>query len=508
MKAKKPVFKPYHQHQLMVFPPTFEEMIPKDHPVRVVSDIVDQLDLDALIIKYKGGGCSSYHPRMLLKVLIYGYLVNIFSSRKLEAAIQENIYLMWLSGMEKPDHNTINRFRSERLRGVIKKVFAQVVLLMVESGHVDLQKVYTDGTKIEANANRYTFVWGKSIANNKKRIAGQLNEFWQYTQKIARHEMKDTTPTTFNPTSAEQVKETIDTINQHLKEKDVDPIIKKKLSYAKKHWPQKMKEYEEMEAVLGERNSFSKTDPDATFMRMKEDRLQNGELKPAYNTQISTNNQIITNYSIHQSPGDFKTLQPHLESFKEAYGFMPNEVIADAGYGSEQNYDYLQQNNIEGFVKYAYFDKELNKSDNRGPFHVENLFYNQEQNCYYCPMGQPMPFVELKEEKPEAGYERKVSYYQALNCEGCPLRGACNKATGNRSVQVSHQGRELYKKAKERLLSEQGQYHRRKRPVDVEPVFGMIKHNRGFRKFNLRGLDKVHIEFGLIAIAHNLKKIA
>jgi transposase len=121
MKAKKPVFKPYHQHQLMVFPPTFEEMIPKDHPVRVVSDIVDQLDLDALIIKYKGGGCSSYHPRMLLKVLIYGYLVNIFSSRKLEAAIQENIYLMWLSGMEKPDHNTINRFRSERLRGVIRR---------------------------------------------------------------------------------------------------------------------------------------------------------------------------------------------------------------------------------------------------------------------------------------------------------------------------------------------------------------------------------------------------
>lgn len=508
MKTQKPVFKPYHQHQLMVFPPTFDEMIPQDHPVRVVNRIIDEIDIDSLLVKYKGGGCSSYHPRMLLKVLIYGYLVNIFSSRKLEAAIQENIHLMWLSGMEKPDHNTINRFRSERLRGVIKKIFAEVVLLMVESGHVDLQKVYTDGTKIEANANRYTFVWGKSLAASKKRIAGQLNEFWQYTQKIARQEMKDTTPTTFNPTSSEQVRDAIEKIEQALKGQDIEPKMRQKLSYAKRHWPAKMKEYKEKEDLLGQRNSYSKTDPDATFMRMKEDHMLNGQLKPGYNTQISTNNQIITNYSIHQTPSDFKTLEPHLESFKELYGIMPSEVVADAGYGSEQNYSYLEKNEIEGFVKYAYFDKEISKTDTRGPFNVEGLYYNPNINCFFCPMGQPMPLIDQKTETTEAGYERKVSFYRALNCNGCPLRCSCNKTSDNRVVQVSHQGRELYKKAKQRLLSEKGKYHRQKRPIDVEPVFGMIKHNKGFRKFNLRGLDKVTIEFGLIAIAHNLKKIA
>ena len=158
MKTRRIKFKPYNQHQLMVLPPTFDDLIPAAHPVRVVSQVIDQTNLDPLLRKYKGGGSSSYHPRMLLKVLVYGYLCNIYSSRKLESATSENIHFMWLSGMEKPDHNTINRFRSDRLKGVIKKVFTQVVLLLVDSGHIDLQKVYTDGTKIEANANRYTFV--------------------------------------------------------------------------------------------------------------------------------------------------------------------------------------------------------------------------------------------------------------------------------------------------------------------------------------------------------------
>lgn len=158
MKTRRIKFKPYNQHQLMVLPPTFDDLIPAAHPVRVVSQVIDQINLDPLLRKYKGGGSSSYHPRMLLKVLVYGYLCNIYSSRKLESATSENIHFMWLSGMEKPDHNTINRFRSDRLKGVIKKVFTQVVLLLVDSGHIDLQKVYTDGTKIEANANRYTFV--------------------------------------------------------------------------------------------------------------------------------------------------------------------------------------------------------------------------------------------------------------------------------------------------------------------------------------------------------------
>lgn len=508
MKTSKPRFKPYQQNQLMAFPPTFDELITPEHPVRVVSHVIDQINLDPLIQRYKGGGCSSYHPRMLLKVLVYGYLNNVYSSRKLESATRENIYFMWLSGMEKPDHNTINRFRSDRLKGVIKKVFTQVVMLMAESGHVDLQNVYTDGTKIEASANRYTFVWGKAIKTNKERIAKQLDELWQYTQEVAAEELKDTSPTQFTRISPEEVRKTVEIIDQALQDKSVDPKVKQKVKYAKKNWPDKLKEYQQKDQTLGERNSYSKTDPDATFMRMKEDHMRNGQLKPGYNAQISTNEQIIVNYTLHQNPTDTKTLKTHLESFREAYGFMPKELTADAGYGSEENYEFMEQNDIEAYVKYNYFDQELHKQQKaKGIFHPDNLYYNKERDCYYCPIGQAMICIGTKIETSEAGYKRILSRYQAANCEGCPLRGKCHKAKGNRIIEVSHRLNELRKKARERLCSERGIAHRKKRPIDVEPVFGMLKQNRGFRRFLLRGIDKVAIEFGLLALAHNLKKM-
>lgn len=273
----------------------------------------------------------------------------------------------------------------------------------------------------------------------------------------------------------------------------------------KKNWSSNLEKYQEQEKILGSRNSYSKTDPDATFMRMKEDHMKNGQLKPAYNVQISTQEQFIANYSIHQNPTDTKTLKPHLESYKKQYGFFPKELTADAGYGSEENYEYLERNKIEAYVKYNYFDKEQ-KEKSKPTFHVDNLYYNKEENCYYCPMGQKMKFIGNHIEKTEAGYERTISKYQAQNCQGCPIRGVCHKSQYNRTIETSHRLNELKNLARERLLSEKGLKHRSKRPVDVEPVFGILKHNKGFRQFRLRGIDKVNIEFGLLAIAHNIKK--
>lgn len=509
MKTKQVKFKPYNQGQLMVLPPSFDDLIPSTHPVRVVNQVIDKINLNPLMATYKGGGTTSYHPRMLLKVLVYGYLCNLYSSRKIEAALQENIHFMWLSAMEKPDHNTINRFRSERMKGVIQKVFSQVVLMLVDSGHIDLQRVYTDGTKIEANANRYTFVWGKSIKNNKQRIKEQLEELWAYTQEIASEELKDTAPVSFTSIDPETVRQTIEQIDQALKDKPADEKVKQKVKYAKKNWPEKLEEYQEKEKILKERNSFSKTDPDATFMRMKEDHMQNGQLKPGYNVQISTNNQLIGNYSIHQSPSDTTTLHDHLLSFEKLYGFMPEELTADAGYGSQENYEFLENNGIEGYVKDNYFDKiQHGKDDLKWEFHPDNLFYNKSLDCYYCPMAQPMVFIGYETKITKTGYRVTLSRYQAQNCEGCPLHGRCHTSKENRIIEVSHRGNELRNKARERLRSEKGINHRKQRPVDVEPVFGIIKHNRGFKRFVLRGLNKVEIEFGLLAIAHNLKKIA
>lgn len=493
----------------MVLPPSLDDLISAHHPVRVVNHIIDKIDLKPLMKKYKACGCSSYHPRMMLKILVYGYLNNLYSSRKLEAATRENIHFMWLASMVQPDHNTINRFRGERLKDVIKTIFSQVVLLMVESGHVDLQQVYTDGTKIESSANRYTFVWGKAIKRSKERIAQQLEELWDYTQKVATHELQDNCPVDFTEVDSQQVKDTIEKIDQALKGKPVAPKVKQKLNYARKNWPDKLDEYESKEELLGERNSYSKTDPDATFMRMKEDHMLNGQLKPGYNTQISTHDQFILHYSIHQNPTDTLTLKPHLESFQQVYGQMPEALVADAGYGSEQNYELLDHYNIEAYVKDNYFvQNQKRKEPPKRAFHVDNLYYNKDKNCYYCPMGQVMHYIGDVKEKTRVGFIRVLSRYQAKNCSGCPLRGACHRSKGNRIIEVSHRLMLLRTKARENLLSEKGIAHRKKRPIDVEPVFGMIKHNRGFKRFLTKGLEKVSIEFGLIAIAHNLLKLS
>ena len=503
------VFKDYNCQQLMLLPPSLEELIDAGHPVRIVEQVIERVDIQPVLHKYKGGGTSSYHPRMLLKVLVYAYLSNVYSSRKIEAALKENIHFMWLSGMSRPDHNTINRFRSDKLKDVLKEVFSQVVMLLTESGHVDLKEVYTDGTKIEANANKYTFVWGKAIKTSKERIAKQLEELWAYSQQVAKAELDEEVPD-FTEVEPEKVEEAIEKINTALQGKVVNKKVKQKLNYAKKHWPGKLKEYKKKEEILAGRNSYSKTDKDATFMRMKDDHMQNGQLKAGYNLQISTNEQFITHYSIHQKPTDTTTFIPHFEEFKQLYKSLPQSITADAGYGSQENYQYLEQEQVEAYVKYPYFHKEQKEKKKRKDDlkDIRGLHYNSEKDCYYCPMGQAMENIGKRKRTTANGYKQHYARYQAKNCHGCPLRGACHIQKGNRIIEVNHELNRFKEKARENLLSEKGIAHRKQRPWDVEAVFGNIKQNKGFKRFMLRGLRKVEIEVGLIAMAHNLAKIA
>lgn len=505
-KINKVIFKDYSQDQMALLPPSLEELIPANHPVRVVNKIISEIDLNPLLKKYKGGGTSSFHPRMMMKVIVYAYVSNMYSSRKMEAALKENIHFMWLSGMNTPDHNTLNRFRNERLKNMLKEVLARVVEMLMDNGLLKIEEVYTDGTKIEANANRYTYVWGKAVSNNKQRMEKQLKELWEYAESIAKEELKDQAPTTFAPIDPEQVKQTIEKIDNALAGKPISKEVKTKLKHAKKNWPNQAKQNNEHEDNLGARNSYSKTDTDATFMRMKEDHLGNGQLKAAYNIQVSSNNQYIVNYSIHQKPGDTTTLGAHLESFKENYGTMPKTVVADAGYGSEQNYKMLEDNGIHPYIKYPTFYREQKTKKN--PFLTENLLYNREEDYYYCPKGEPMKKIGEDNQKTANGFIQNLHGYQAQNCEGCALRTSCHKAQGNRTIWISHKLREYKEKIRTDLQSPQGIFYRKKRGWDVETVFANIKQNKNFKRFMLRGIQKVEIEFGLIAIALNLKKVA
>jgi len=504
----RPLFKTYSQNQQFLFPPSIDSMIDVNHPVRVVDEVIDRVDIDIIIKKYKGGGATSYHPRMLLKVLVYGYLNNIYSSRRIEASIKENIYFMWLGGMQQPDHRTINRFRSERLRNILKEVFAQIVLLLIDSGHVSLKEIYTDGTKIESVANRYSFVWGKAIKTSRDRIKQQLQELWAYTQKVAVAEKDDDTPPDFDKIDSKTVKQTIDKIDAALKDIDkTDSKVRQKLAYAKKHWPAKLKQYAKQEKVLAGRNSYSKTDTGATFMRMKEDYMLNGQLKPGYNVQLSTNNQFVVNYSLHTNPTDTKTLIPHLEQHKKLYGSLPEVQVADAGYGSEENYQYLDQHHIDAYVKPVDFDRKQSKSYIPNPFTSDHLEYNADKDIYFCPAGTPMKNIGQRK-KMERGFLKTYTMYKASGCRNCPLRDACHKQKGNRIIHVNHRGRQLKQQAYERLKTEKGIYYRKRRPADVEPVFGNIKSNKNFKRFLLKGIEKTEIEWGLLCISHNLKKIA
>src|SRR5690606_41166866 len=181
-------FKNYNQQQNWLFPPSIEELIPKNHPVRIVNGVIEQLDIRALIEAYNAEGKPSYNPKMMLKIMVYAYMDNIYSSRKIEKAMRENINFMWLSGNQVADHNTIARFRSKRLKDSFKDIFKQVVLLLAEEGLVNIKEVYTDGTKIESVAGRYTFVWGNAIKTRKEKIAQQLEELWSYAQSVADEE--------------------------------------------------------------------------------------------------------------------------------------------------------------------------------------------------------------------------------------------------------------------------------------------------------------------------------
>ena len=276
----------------------------------------------------------------------------------------------------------------------------------------------------------------------------------------------------------------------------------------KKNWPKNVAKYNAQQAQMGNRNSMSKTDPDATFMRMKEDHMQNGQLKPGYNLQASSNTQFITNYTLAQTTADTTTLVEHLEEYKQSYNHTPDTITADAGYGSEENYTYLEDNNIEAFVKYNYFHKEQkNTKKPTNPFHPDQLHYNSEKDCYYCPMGQQMTNIGQFKKKTKTGYLQTYTRYQATNCNGCPLRSLCHKSKQNRIIERNYNLIRLKAKAKQKLLSTEGVAHRKQRCWDIEAIFGNIKHNMNFKRFMLRGIDKVNTEIGLIAMAHNLNKL-
>ena len=505
-----PTFKPYRQNQLRLLPLDLSEMVPENHMARVVDEVVESLDLSALRSLYPGGGAPAYDPRMMLKVVVYAYASGVYSSRKIAEATRSNVYFLWLTGCTALDHMTVNRFRTERLRGAFEDIFTDVVLMLAELGHVTLDTYFLDGTKIEANANKYTFTWRKSTEKNREKLRARIGALMDEIDDLNDEEDRlfGDMPEPGEVT-ADDVEEVARRINERLKEAPKDGALKKAKRLVEKDYLPRMQRYERDLADMGGRKSLSKTDRDATFMRMKEDHMGNGQLKAGYNVQNGTENQFVVHATVHQRPGDTACLKPHVESLKRSLGHVPATFVADAGYGSEENYDYLEGEGAEAFVKYNTFHKEQKKSFAQDLAQPDNWEYDAVADEYRCGGGRALAFERERADVSELGYESAVRIYGCPDCSGCALAAKCLKpGQENRRIYVNPHRDELRKRAAERLTSDEGVVLRRRRSTDVETVFGDVKRNWGFRRFTLRGIGKVAHEWRLLMMGHNIRKLA
>ena len=505
--------KSYSNNDRLFFLLNPNEDIAENDPVRVVDAVVESLDMREFRKLYREKGRCPYHPKMMLKLILYAYMNNVYSCRKIEKAVRRDIHYIWLAAQERPDFVTINRFRN-RVKNEINNIFTQVVLLLAGRGFITLDVEYIDGTKIESKANKYTFVWRKTVEKNRAKLQEKIRVLLQQIDEaVAQDNGSEAGPAEFTP-------EALDSLISDLKDslaagperagkerKEQHRQQKKQIKELEKH-RDKLREYDGRLEQIRERNSMSKTDPDATFMRMKEDAMNNGQTKPGYNLQLSAENQFITDFALFPNPTDTLTLIPFFNSFLNRYGHLPSVAVADSGYGSEENYRFMDEAGMEAYVKYNRFHIEQRPRYKPNPFHHDNFHYNADEDYYVCPMGQHMRRIGTAHSKTASGYRSENARYRAQNCKGCPLRCLCYKAKGDqRIIEVNHRLNEYKRKARELLTSEEGLKHRGRRCIEPEAVFGQMKFNMAYRRFRHFGKDKVSMDFAFFAIAFNIKKM-
>lgn len=506
-------FKYYNPKQILLFPPRVDEFIAENDPVRMVDAVVESLNLNDFKKLYSEQGSSPYNPKMMLKVIIYAYMNNVYSCRKIEKLLMRDTHYIWLAGYNKPDFITINRFRN-RVKKEINGLFTQLVLLLAERGFVSLDVAYIDGTKMESKANKYTFVWRKSVERNRAKLMERIRALLkQIDEAVAQDNAAEAERVEFTP---EGLTSLIDELKEAMKAQG-PPQSKEQQQQARKRTRQikeveemrdKLEAYDRQAEQIGERGSMSKTDPDATFMHMKEDSGKNAQSKPGYNLQIATENQFITDFALCCNRADTLTMIPFLNSFHGRYGHLPKVAVADSGYGSEENYRFMDEAGIRAFVKYSYFDKEHRPRYKPNPFHHSSLHYDPSQDCYTCPKGQRIERVGTSVSVSANGYRNESARYRAANCRGCPLRESCYKsASDQRSFEVNHRLERYKKKASELLTSEEGTRHCARRSIEPESVFGQMKNNMAYRRFRHFGKDKATMDLAFFSIAFNIKKM-
>ena len=488
----------------VVLPLNLEISIPKEDSVFKLLEICEQLDYTQLYRAYLRSWRKN-NPQTLFEVLVFGYMNRKYSARQIEEACRTDIRFMWiLRGEPVPDHSTIARFQNEKLTEAIEDLFYQLVEKLHEAGEVGFRNIFVDGTKIEANANRYTFVWKKAV----EKYNAKLDAKFEKVLPVVRERYGFT-----SEASVSAIYESLLRQAEWIQMSFAKGTGRRKTQLQKdiemlEEYFYKKEEYEKHLQICGKRSSYSKTDTDATFMRMKEDHMKNGQLKAGYNIQIGVESEYIVGVGAFSNRTDVQTLIPFLNRIKSHTQRKVEQVIADAGYESKENYLYLKENGQKSFIKPQNYEISKTRKYKSNPYRVENMTYDKYNDSYLCPNGEILHFSYSKTERTPSGYEVETRCYRNENCKGCPHYGKCHKSErGYREIKITPQFVENRKESLANILTDEGVLLRMNRSIQVEGVFGILKHDYNFRRFLTRGKRRIETQFFLLAFAFNVEKL-
>ena len=492
----------------LCLPFEIEYLIPVDESVRLLDQVLEGLDYRKLYLTYSVKGRNPVvEPKTLFKIIVYAYSQGIYSTREIEKACKFNLaYMFLLQGQKAPDNNTISRFRRDHLSLCIEDLFTQFVNALTTVNEVQFKNLFIDGTKIEANANKYTFVWKKAIEKNEAKLQENVRIFLSEELCI---------PVLPEHISAQYLNRELNKLYNQAKKEHIVFVygcgsrkteVQKRIEKLTDFYERQSK-YEESHEIFGKRNSYSKTDKDATFMHMKEDHMRNGQLKPGYNVQVAVESEYIVGVDISAERNDVNTLIPFLRRLKLNYGRNFDNLIADAGYESEENYRYLKDEKITPYIKPSNYEYSKTRKFQREMKFRLAMEYDPEKDSYTCKNGKELKYKYDKRKVSASGYESYSKIYECESCTNCPYSGKCYKGKYNKQIQVSEKFDLLREESRKNITSKEGIVLRVNRSIQAEGVFGITKQDFGFTRFLTRGIENVTTEYMLLAFGFNINKL-
>lgn len=418
---------------------------------------------------------------------------------------------MWLlAGQKAPDHSTIARFRTGFLAEACEDLFYQMVRRLAEMGEISKETVFIDGTKLEACANKYTFVWKKSVSKWEEKMFSKIETA---ISLINQEYMQSFMITKENRTS--DLQKVMDFLDNYCHEYGICFVYgrgKRKSIHQRYHelfrrFLDRQLLYDLHQSRFGDRNSYSKTDVDATFMYMKDDHMRNAQLKPGYNVQIGVDSEYIVAADIFSDRNDVWTLVLFLKTMEKKLGFKYPSVTADSGYESEEGYEFLKENGQVPYIKPQTYEKWKRRSFKKDIIKRENMAYDEEKDQYICHAEKYLKPIFIKTQKSKSGYKSEVTVYECENCSSCPYKEKCTKAKGNKRLYVSKNFIAKRQESYENIKSDTGIKYRMNRSIQVEGAFGVLKSDYEFQRFLLRGKTKVKLEFLLLCLGYNINKM-